>query len=73
MSISPSSEDRGLQRLRCFKYYIVQKWESRFTLGLENAKITYYIKKCFQYNFPNTLLNFFTIASNFLPFISYYL
>ncbi len=30
------------------KYYNIVKWESRFTLGLDAAKITDYIKKFFK-------------------------
>ncbi len=30
------------------KYYHVQKWESRFTFGLDADKNTYYIKKWFN-------------------------
>ncbi len=48
MSISFRSEASWLQRLICFKYFIVLKWESRFTLGLHAAKITDYIKKTLQ-------------------------
>ncbi len=39
---------RGLQRLPYLKYFNVQKWESRFTLGLGAAKITHYIQKKLQ-------------------------
>ncbi len=31
----PRSGTMGFQRLPCFKYYNVLKWESRFTLGFE--------------------------------------
>ncbi len=48
MSISPQSEARGLERLPFLKYYYVLKWESKFTLGLNTVKNTYYIKKCFK-------------------------
>ncbi len=48
MSVSPRSEGRGLQRLSSLKYYNVQNRESRFTLGLDAGKKTYYIKKCFN-------------------------
>ncbi len=40
--------------LRCFKdchllkYYKVQKWGSRFTFGMDAAKNTRYIQKCFK-------------------------
>ncbi len=47
MSISTRSGARGLQKLPCFKYYNVLKWESRFTLGYA-VKITDYIEKCFK-------------------------
>ncbi len=43
MSISVRSGARGLERLPSFKYYNVQKLESRFTLGLIGAKNTHYI------------------------------
>ncbi len=46
MSISPVSGTVELQRLQCLKYYYnVLKWESKFSLGLNAAKITDYIKK----------------------------
>ncbi len=45
MSISAGSGTMGLQRLICFKYEIVLKWESRFTFGLNFAKDAAYIKK----------------------------
>ncbi len=53
MSISPGSGAMGLERLIFFKYYIVLKWESRFTFGLNTAKITDYIKRlsCSEFNF----------------------
>ncbi len=35
-------------RLTCLKYYNEMKWESRFTLGLNAAKNTDYIKKHFK-------------------------
>ncbi len=38
----------GLQRLICFKYYIVPKWKSRFCLGLNTAKNTDYMRKRFK-------------------------
>ncbi len=47
-SISPRSVARGLQRLPFLRYYNVLKWGSRFTLGLNAAKITDYIKKLFK-------------------------
>ncbi len=37
---------RVFQRLICSKYYNVLKQESRFTLRLNAAKNTDYIKKC---------------------------
>ncbi len=48
MFISLRSGARGLQRLICFKYFIVLKWESRLTLVFDAAKITDYIKECFK-------------------------
>ncbi len=39
MSISPMSGARGLQRSVCLKFYKVQKWEIRFTLGLSDASL----------------------------------
>ncbi len=56
MSISPKSGGKGLQRLPCFNYYNVLKWESRFTLRLDAAKITDISKKvlnksCCELNF----------------------
>ncbi len=41
-------EDRGPQRLICFKYYNVLNQEIRFTLGLNAAEITDYMKKSFS-------------------------
>ncbi len=38
MSIFLGNDARGLQRLPSLKYYNVQKWESRFSLGLDAAK-----------------------------------
>ncbi len=38
MSISPQSGAMELQRLPSLKYFNVQKWEHRFTLGLDAAK-----------------------------------
>ncbi len=43
MSIFLKSGAMGLERLICFKYYIVLKWESRFTSGLNASKTTHYI------------------------------
>ncbi len=48
MSISPKRGVKDLQRLISFKCYKVLKWESRFTLGLNAAKNTDYIKKSFK-------------------------
>ncbi len=48
MSISPRSGVRGLERLVCFKDYILLKWESRFIFWLNAAEITDYIKKLFK-------------------------
>ncbi len=48
MSIIPRGGVRGLERLPCFKYYYVLKQESTFTLRLNTAKITNYIKKRFK-------------------------
>ncbi len=45
MSISPTSGARELQRSVCLKSYNAQKQESRFTLGLNAAKNTYFTKK----------------------------
>ncbi len=38
-----------LEKLVCFKDYIVLKWESRFIYRLNTAEITDYIKKLFKY------------------------
>ncbi len=48
MSISPSCGARELEKLICIRYYIVLKWESRFTFGLNAAQTTDYIKKMFK-------------------------
>ncbi len=48
MSISHRSEAIGLQKLSYFKYYNIQKWDSKFTLGLSAVKNTDYIKKRFK-------------------------
>ncbi len=48
MSICPRNGARGLERLACFKDYIVLKWESRFFSRLNVAEITDYIKKIFK-------------------------
>ncbi len=39
---------RGLGRLPCFKYFNVQKQESRFNVGLNTAENTHYIRKRFK-------------------------
>ncbi len=46
MCTSPKSGTRGLERLPPLKYYSVLKQESGFTLELNAAKITDYIKNC---------------------------
>ncbi len=56
MSIFPKSGARGLQRSVCLKSHNVQKYEIRFTMELNAAKNTYYIKKtsnksCSELNF----------------------
>ncbi len=38
MSTSHISGAKGLQRLICFKYYIILNWISRFSWGLDAAK-----------------------------------
>ncbi len=48
LSIFPGSAARELQRLIYLKYCYVLKWESRFTIGLNAAKNTDYIKKRFK-------------------------
>ncbi len=48
MSICLQSGAKGLQRLICFKYYSVLKWESWFSLGLDAAKNTHYMRKDLQ-------------------------
>ncbi len=48
MSITPKSGATGLERLICFKYYIVLKWESRFNFVLDTAKINDYNRKQFK-------------------------
>ncbi len=45
MPISPQSGCRQLERLPCSKYYNVQIWENRLTLGLNAAKNSDYMKK----------------------------
>ncbi len=44
MSISPTSGARGSKDQVCLKSYNVQKREIRFTLGLDAAKNTHYMK-----------------------------
>ncbi len=41
----PWSGPRGLEGLSSLKYYNIQKWESRFSLGLNAAKIVHYMRK----------------------------
>ncbi len=49
MSISSRSGAMRFQRLLRIKYYYnVLKWESRFNLGFNAAKIINYIKKWFK-------------------------
>ncbi len=63
MTLSPlQSRARWLQRLQILKYYNVLEQESRFTLGLNAAKNTDYIKKClklklFRIKFPTKNLS----------------
>ncbi len=57
MCIFSRSEASGLQRLLFSKSYNVLKRESRFTLGLNAAKITDYIKKCFKQKFISTIFS----------------
>ncbi len=56
MSISPKSGAMELQKSVCLKSYNAQKREIRFTLGLNAAKNTHYMKKalnksCLEMNF----------------------
>ncbi len=44
----PQKWSQGAPKIACLKYYNVLEWESRFTLGLNAAKNTDYIKKCFE-------------------------
>ncbi len=44
MSISHQSGARGLESLRCLKYYVLKRI-NRLTLGLNAAKNTDYMKK----------------------------
>ncbi len=39
---------RGLEKLPCFKYYNVAKWENRLTSGLNAAQNTDYVEKSFK-------------------------
>ncbi len=48
-STSSNGGARDLQRWICFKYFIVLKWESKCTFGLNATEITDYIKKLFKY------------------------
>ncbi len=48
MSISLRSGARGFQRLIYLKYYSILNLESRFTLGLNAAKNTGYMKKSLE-------------------------
>ncbi len=61
MSISPRSGAWRLQRLICLKYYNVLKKESKFTLRLNAAESTDYIKKFLKQNFLS--IKFFTKKS----------
>ncbi len=49
MSISPTSGASELQRPVYLNSFNVQKCEIRFTLGLNAAKNTHYIKKSFKW------------------------
>ncbi len=56
MSTYPQSGARGLQRFIWLKYYIVQKCEVIFTLGLKAVKNTDFMEKsssksCLELNF----------------------
>ncbi len=48
MCTSFQSGAKGLQRLICFKYYIVLKWKSKFSLELNAAKNSQYMRKGFK-------------------------
>ncbi len=70
MFISCRSWARGLQRSICLKFYNVQKWGIRFTLSLNAAKNTDYMKKCFKqklsrikFSKKKTLRSHFSISS----------
>ncbi len=59
--ISPRSGARGYQKLQFLKYYNVLEWESGFTLGMDAANNTNYIKKSlkqklFSIKFPTKTL-----------------
>ncbi len=45
MSISSKSGARGLEGYPSLEYYNVEKWKSRFTLGLDTAVNKHHIKK----------------------------
>ncbi len=48
--LSPPRVELGSSKdCHLLKYYNVQKWGSRFTLGLYAAKNTHYIQKCFRW------------------------
>ncbi len=49
MSVSPLSGARGTKDCHLLKYFNVQKWGSRFTLGLHAFKNTHCIQKCFKW------------------------
>ncbi len=48
MSITPRSGATRLERLICFKYYIILKWKSKFTSEFNATKNKHFIKKCFK-------------------------
>ncbi len=49
MFISLGNGTSWLQTFPSLKYYNVQKWESGFSSGLDVAKNTHYMRKCFKY------------------------
>ncbi len=53
--------------------YIVLKWESRFTLGLDAARFFIILKTTSDGIFLSHSLNFCTLALNYPPCILYYL
>ncbi len=61
-STSFTSGARVLQRLPCFKYYNVLKWNSRFTLGLDATKITDYINNNRQDSLSSALKTYFSLG-----------